>query len=780
MDGVGDQRPDLAEIIVLTPTPRSMRPIYRPLVTLIHRLTWCAAIAVALAPRVSFAQSTPLSIADLLEIRTPSIGDLSDDGRWLFATTARPATSLGVDYNRSFGDPTYAAPARRETWIIDTRTGTRSALFTEPRVIGASAWSPDGNSLALLVQQSDDRFELQVIDRASRKATPLRLPGGRYLAGGSTLRWSEDGKRLFTNMRSESWRATAGSEFARLTTGPRIVQSSTEPFLAWNGLSRQATIWSVVAIDRATGRAEELIPEGMRQTWVLTRDASTIVFTEDLTTKTDYDVIGGTEQRLVARTLPSGPSVTLFPTLKGVRPVWSRDGRRYAYAKDDQLWVSTLGDTARRRLAGDTTPRSDTSATARQRRTQERFTPVNWVPDGSALVATNTVGVWLIDATGATRTLLSHSSDSIPTSPRVSYVGSSGDGQQLFLSMQSRTAWQRGLLRFDRARQRLDTLWTDGRLYGEFRMSADGSTIVFAGGDGNRPSDLWALTAPFTTPRRLTEVNPQLAAKGLGKTSLLTYLDADGTREFGVVHYPRDYVAGRAYPTVFIIYEDFFADSWDGVANLLNANGYVVVKPSVRFDIGYPGEAWIKGVTAAANKLIEMGIADSTRLGVHGTSYGGYATNLLITQTARFKAAVNISGKVDVISFYTDSPRLGVRNTHAAEKSQDRLGATLWQQPQKYIAQSAVMFADRITTPLLLMTGELDANVPAVNTREMYYALRRLGKDVTWVTYAKGGHGLPMSSLDDYTDFHQRILAWYDQHLKKDSKGKTALTGLQP
>jgi hypothetical protein len=46
-------------------------------------------------------------------------------------------------------------------------------------------------------------------------------------------------------------------------------------------------------------------------------------------------------------------------------------------------------------------------------------------------------------------------------------------------------------------------------------------------------------------------------------------------------------------------------------------------------------------------------------------------------------AAVNISGKVDIVSFYTDSPRLGVRNIHAPEKSQDRIGATLWQQPQK-------------------------------------------------------------------------------------------------
>jgi dipeptidyl aminopeptidase/acylaminoacyl peptidase len=126
---------------------------------------------------------------------------------------------------------------------------------------------------------------------------------------------------------------------------------------------------------------------------------------------------------------------------------------------------------------------------------------------------------------------------------------------------------------------------------------------------------------------------------------------------------------------------------------------------------------------------------------VHGTSYGGYATNLLITQTNRFKAAINISGKVDIISFYTDSPRLGVRNITAAERSQDRIGATLWQQPQKYVAHSAVMFADRITTPLMIITGQQDSNVPEINSREMYYALRRLGKEVVWVSYANGGHG---------------------------------------
>ena len=233
-----------------------------------------------------------------------------------------------------------------------------------------------------------------------------------------------------------------------------------------------------------------------------------------------------------------------------------------------------------------------------------------------------------------------------------------------------------------------------------------------------------------------------------------------------------DYEPGKKYPTVFNIYEQFFDDNFNGTINILTSNGYAVMQPSVTLEIGFPGEAWMKGVTSAANKLIDMGIVDPERLGVQGTSYGGYATNLLITQTNRFKAAINISGKVNMISFYTDSPRLGVRNIHAPEKSQDRLGATLWQQPQKYIQQSAIMFADRIKTPLLLMAGEQDHNVPPRQAMEMYYALRRLNKEVEWVSYTNGGHGMPTTSAAEVEDYHKRILKWYDDHLKGDLKKK--------
>lgn len=56
----------------------------------------------------------------------------------------------------------------------------------------------------------------------------------------------------------------------------------------------------------------------------------------------------------------------------------------------------------------------------------------------------------------------------------------------------------------------------------------------------------------------------------------------------------------------------------------------------------------------------------------------------------------------------------------------------------------------------------------------MYYALRRLGKEVMWVNYTRGGHGVPMNSLSDFTDFHQRILRWYDAKLKSAAKKEVA------
>ena len=657
-------------------------------------------------------------------------------------------------------------------WVVDTRTGQTRAVYSDKRNIRQPRWSPDGSRLAFL-ELKGESFVPMLWDRASGKLTSVPVPANKYVAENSDVRWTNDGSRVVYSVRNTAWRKQARDIFAGMTNGPVFVQSSKEPFLSWDALRRMGSEVSVVAYRPSAGTTAELIPEMKLGNFELAEDASVVVYNEDVTKKTDYDVIFGTENQLVARKLACTTDCTrtVMPSLKSATVTWARDGKRYAYSKEGRVFLSTIDDTANTLIAGlplnEKRDSSDTSKATRDRRENERFAVVRYSPVGDALMLSNKEGLWLYDVGSASKELIVATSDSNQALPRVQLATWSDDGSQLYFTSASRLKWERGILRYNRRTKKFDELAKDGRIYSGLRLSKDGSTLVLNIATGNRPANIFVADANLTNVRQLVETNPQLTAKQLARTDLLRYLDSDGHTKFGVVYYPADYAAGKTYPTLFNVYEDFFDDAFDATANVFASNGYIVVKPSVDFDIGYPGEAWVKGVTSAANKLIEMGIADSTRLGVHGTSYGGYATNLLITQTQRFRAAINISGKVDIISFYTDSPRLGVRNVHAAEKSQDRLGATLWQQPQKYVQHSAIMFADRITTPLMLITGALDSNVPADNTREMYYALRRLGKEVVWVNYMNGGHGGGNATIEDYLDMHRRMVDWYDTKLKR-------------
>ncbi|MGE0440116.1 MAG: prolyl oligopeptidase family serine peptidase [Gemmatimonadales bacterium] len=726
-----------------------------------------AAFPLAAQERTAFTAERSLDVA------TWSIGDLSDDGAWLVTTSLTRRAMLGVDHRRD-GDPTYLRPAAADIWVVNTATGDRRKVFPEPRNRRAEAWSPDAGTLALLVEQNGE-YALALWDRQTARLTWPRMPADRYVAENSDLAWSRDGSRVLFNLRTRGWKDSVTARFREMTEGPVFVQSSTDPFLAWDALRRDGFVRSVASLDRRSGRVVEILSTRRLTTWRLAEDDSTLVWQEDITPKTDYDVIFGTETRLLARR-GTADSLVVVRSTKGISLVPSRNGLRYAYAKDGRLVVGTVVDTATRVLAGPgdsaAAPR-DTSKAARDARQRERFTPLRWSADGSELIARNSQGLWVFDVERGGRELFLDTTDTL-TAPEYSLAGWSEDGESIFLTFSSRTRWERGVARYDRAARRLTEVVRDGRRYQNVTLPRTGGRAVLAASDGNRPPDLFSGAATLADLRRLVATNPALDGVALARTELINYLDVDGQRQYGVVYYPPDYTPGRPYPTVFYVYEQFFDDTFDPIANVLAARGYITVKPSVSLETGHPGEAWLKGVTAAANHLIERGIADSSRLGVQGISYGGYATNLLVTQTHRFKAAINISGKVDIISFYTDSPRLGVRNTHAAEKSQDRIGATLWEQPQKYVEHSAVMFADRITTPLLLMTGDLDSNVPADNTREMYYALRRLGKQVVWANYMQGGHGIPMAREADFLDFHRRMLAWYDEHLRPPAEGPRA------
>lgn len=745
-----------------------------------------------LLPVMAAAQQpapTAYTIEDVLGVRNVSLGDLSDDGRWAVITTSTLRDRVGID-NRRYGDPTYISPGTSEIAIVDTRTGERRALFPAPRQARGFTWSPDGAQLAFLLREGED-YRLAIWERERARLRMAATPAGRIVAENASLQWTADGQALLVTLRTAEWQRTARERFVQETEGPVVVQSSEDPFLSWEAIRRLSSIQIPALYRPATGRFEELLPESMQDGHTMTADGSLLRFNEDITKKTSYEEIFGRENTVKVRPVAGGETRTLIENTKGMSTTWSGDGRTYVYTKEGKLFVAGIEGGEPRKLAGEDAPKpgatpdsaapADSAARAaeRERREKERFSPVRLSEKGDVLIATNKEGFWFFDtATGQREKFLdAPSGEGTDTLPRWSVAAWSKDGQHVYLSWASRTAWERAIHRYDRPTRQLRELTKDGRMYAGLRLSADGGTVVYSAAPGNHPGDLFVADADLRNERALTDANPGIAAK-LGRTELIKYMDTDGDDLYGIVYYPTDYVRGRKYPTVFIVYETFFDDRYNSTIALLTANGYVVVQPSVDLEQGYPGEAWMKGVTAAANKLIDMGVSDPARLGVHGTSYGGYATNLLVTQTDRFAAAINISGKVDMISFYFDSPRLGTRNIHAPERSQDRIGATLWEQPQKYIAHSAVMAADRVRTPLLLMTGREDHNVPERTTSEMFYALRRLGKRVEWISYINGGHGMPTSTEAEIRDYHDRILGWYDRYLKKtDTADKVSENG---
>jgi dipeptidyl aminopeptidase/acylaminoacyl peptidase len=468
---------------------------------------------------------------------------------------------------------------------------------------------------------------------------------------------------------------------------------------------------------------------------------------------------------------------------KEVEVKWSKDGSAYTYAKDGRLFLGTLDGKEERQLAGpaqkkpDAKPSADAGKTKtdaeKKAEARERFTLVAFDPAAQWILASNTDGFWRFNAGDGSKKLVIVS-DADTSKVTYRYERMTPDGRKLLFRSSAGDRWQRGIHIYDPSSDNLATIIDGesnlGTAFGSPpRMSDDGNTIVFVKADGSRPGDVY-VTQAGAAPRRLTQLNPALDDPRTSRVKLVPYLDSDGRREYGVLYLPWNYEEGKSYPTVFHLYEKFFDPEFEGWDQLLVAKGYAVIRPSVptNTEHGYENEAWMKGAMAAATKLVEMGIADSSRMGVYGCSYGGYATNFMVTQTKRFKAAVAISGMVNVVSLYTESPRLGLRNMNATEgRAQVRIGGTLWEQPEKYVSNSSIMQADRVQTPLLIITGGWDHNVEPNQSAAMFYALRRLGKEVKWVNFPKGGHCGPYGSEEELRNYTNEIVGWFDNYLTR-------------
>ena len=739
------------------------------------------------------------AIEDYFLTKSLRVEDMTRDGRWLAASVSTPGDRLPQD-NTRFGDPTYTGPSRAELVVIETGSGRSVPVFTGKRQFRSPAWSPDGKALAF-IELAAGRFELRVWSRESGKIEPVVLPKGKTLAAGSPLIWAPDGKKIYFTTRAQEWETKSAALFEKATAAPVIVMDSRDPFLQWDEVRRRDRLVIPAVWDFGARKMAELLPETPILSLRLTEDGTALVFERDVTEKTNYDVIGGTKNQLEVLPLPSGPSRVLMKPYEQRSLVWAKDLKTVAFTDKGDVFVMSLEDKEPRRLTGEKEPEAGKEAATADEKKEEKdkkkkptWAVARFSPDGADLLCTSARvqedddkskdppirrpspprQYWLIGVRDGAARMIHELPEDEDLRPTLQVVDWSPDGASIYFSTSAPDRYDRGLIRFDIASKKFTDLRRGSALYGRWSLSEDGGTFVFTESDGDFPEDLYAADPAFREVRRLTELNTWLADRALAHTELISYRDADGKKLYGVLYYPANYEKGKAYPLVTEVYENYFDNGFNGALNVLTSAGYAVLHPSVNLITGYPGEAWAKGALAAVNKLIDMGVADAERLGVQGTSYGGYATVLLITQTDRFKAAINNSGKVDMLSFYTQSPRLGVRNTHAPEKSQDRIGGTLWEYPERYLAHSAILRADRITTPLLCITGDQDPNVEALQSQEIYYALRRLGKTCVWLRYHNGPHGGP-NTPEERADMYKRMIAWYDKYLKAEIPAKSSI-----
>lgn len=730
---------------------------------------YVVALPALLASPAQSQRARSFTIDDALNVRSSRIDAVNRDGRYIALSVRVRRDALGVDNSR-YDDATYVAPSLGLFQLIDATTGKAQDILPGKVDVRGATFTKDGRELAFFLRKGDD-YSINVYDVAANRLRAIVAKTNKAIASNSALVWAPDGKSVLVALRPEGWAAGARAAFLHQTEGDIVVQDSRLPFLAWDSVKNinNRQIPAVVAI--ADGAVREILPETDMRAPQYSADGSYIAYSTAVPLRTSYDRTHGTDYGVFRVKLAAGsaPDTLVKPAERRLTPSWNEGASAFAYAERGNVFVRFVdgdkSDSAHNITRKYRTPvsKGDTSRLS--------YSVVAWRPDGGALLLNAQDGYHLIDARGDSMSLVYPLAADSNARPKLAFEGWSRDGRYLFLSRSARDHWARGIERYDLSTKQATELASDVNLYSSWHVSDDGSRFVFERGDGDHPNEVYTAGRDFADARALTNLNPQLAGVALSHSELVKYRDVDGNELYGVLYYPYGYEPGKKYPLVAEVYEGFFDNGFNEAMDLLAARGWFAFHPSVDLHIGYPGEAWMKGVTAGINSLEDKGLVDGTKLGVEGTSYGGYAVNLLITQTNRFAAAVNISGKVDIVSFLGDSPKMGTRNYNAAEEAQDRIGATLWQAPQKYIAHSAIFAADRITTPLLMLTGKDDWNVPWTNEREMYYALRRLGKEAVWVQYEHAGHGAGRNGTEAaFRDHWQRMFAWFEDHFDKTTQ----------
>ncbi|MBC7903045.1 MAG: S9 family peptidase [Gemmatimonadaceae bacterium] len=320
----------------------------------------------------------------------------------------------------------------------------------------------------------------------------------------------------------------------------------------------------------------------------------------------------------------------------------------------------------------------------------------------------------------------------------------------------------------------------------QFPIKAKQAEAYFVARSDIRESNAFASTnlKEFT---KLSNLNPQQTNYNWMTADLMKWKMFDGKEAEGLIFKPENFDPKKKYPVIFYFYEknadllyNYRAPAPSAsTVNIayFTSNGYIVVDPNIYYKTGQPGEDAYNSVVSAAKHLAKMPWVDSTKMAIQGQSWGGYQVAYLVTRTNMFAAAGAGAPVANMTSAYGGIRwGTGLNRQFQYERTQSRIGATLWQKPDLYIKNSPLFKADKIKTPLLIMHNDADGSVPWYQGIEMFTAMRRLNKKVWMLQYNGEDHNLV--ERRNRKDLSIRLAQYFDHFLKGAPAAKWISAGV--
>ena len=303
------------------------------------------------------------------------------------------------------------------------------------------------------------------------------------------------------------------------------------------------------------------------------------------------------------------------------------------------------------------------------------------------------------------------------------------------------------------------------------RLAFGGSRALFVWASTGHPDELYEADSNFKSVQRVTNLAADLDRVSMGRSQIVTWKNVSGNLLRGVLLLPSNFERKHRYPLIVVVYplpamtlkkNGFGLGSYGPSQNwqMFATRGYAVFMPDIPTNPSTKMADIASAVSPGVEQLIKRGVADPHKIGVVGHSDGGYATLALLVQSSLFRAGIMIDGHGDLIEDCSyDYLRLVIEESWGFKK-------TPWGDLDLYIRNSPYLYLDKVETPLLILHGSADTAVPVHLGTEVFTGLRRLGKQATYVEYEGEEHDPDGWSMAHQLDVSERMIFWFDEHLK--------------